>query len=203
MGRDSKKKSEFVGALGVAFELVKRLSDAVREQGGDDEDLRRVLKQGSPLPKQFAELVLACRPRDTYPVSVQCGELTLGDMIKVGKYDYINPDITLERFPIGKETYNVDLILVHFGRDMTTEQVEAELEKQGLRAGKIEELLALGDKYPDIQREFPVISLGSSALFHGYRNVPCISGRGSGRSLYLYWRVNAWYDDCRFLAVRK
>ena len=39
----ARQKSEFVSAFGTSFEIFKRLTDEVMEQGGDDDDLRRIL----------------------------------------------------------------------------------------------------------------------------------------------------------------
>ncbi|MBU4315415.1 hypothetical protein KJ673_03345, partial [Patescibacteria group bacterium] len=78
------------------------------------------------------------------------------------------------------------------------------MEANYLRPGKIEELLAFGATYPEVQRQFPIICLGSSWVDRGgRRHAPFLSGYGSGRELRLGWCGSVWDGYCRFLAVRK
>ena len=130
--------------------------------------------------------------------------MSLADMIKAGKYDWTNHDITEKRFPVkgeGKKETAVELI--HFNRVMNSNQVEQELDKMGLRPGTIEELLAFGATFPETQRKFPILALGSVAEISGGRVVAYLDGGGSERRLRLYWPDNDWSVVCRFLAVRK
>jgi hypothetical protein len=145
-----------------------------------------------------------------FTITLKCGELTLNDMIALGKYDSIDSDITIKRFPIGKETYEVEVELVqapwymNYKCYVTNKEVSAKLEWHGLRDGKIEELLALGEKFPDLQHQFPIAARGSSARsIYGNECVPILFGSNSyGRHLG-FRRSGEWSDDYRFLAVRK
>lgn len=125
--------------------------------------------------------------------------------IKAGKYDWKNSDITSEHFPsqeIG--TIEGPVELFHFSKDMETDGVLAELDKKGYRAATLKELLALGEKCPDLQREFSIIALGSVWRNpYGGRHCACLDRGGSGRRLNLGWIGNRWSDLCRFAAVRK
>jgi len=140
----------------------------------------------------------------TYFVTVDLSML-LEEMIASGQYDSCNKDINSENFPIkGTGALEVNLELVHLGRKATTDEVEAELDKRGLRAATLVELLAFGAKYPELQREFPIIALGSVWRYHdGFRGVPFLLRRGSLRDLGLFWDGDGWDGSCRFLAVRK
>lgn len=40
----ARKKSEFLGSLGTTFQIFKTIADAVMEEGGSDDDLRKVLQ---------------------------------------------------------------------------------------------------------------------------------------------------------------
>lgn len=127
------------------------------------------------------------------------------DGIKAGKYDRVYSDITQDNFPPNRTgTASVKVQLVHFGREMTTDDVIGELNKQGLRPAELPELLVLGENYPDIQREYPIVALGSRWQFlRGHWRVPCLSGSGAGRSLRLDRIDNGWIGVCRFAAVSK
>ncbi len=143
---------------------------------------------------------------ETYPVTVECGTLTLQEMILAGQYDYINKDITPEHFPTGDKTYEVELLVVHvlhMQEYISTRTVEILLREGQLRPANIEELIAFGAKYPNIQRKFPIISLGPSALLCHRPCVPALSRSGDKRNLKLDWSDVIWDDYCRFLAVRE
>ncbi len=127
------------------------------------------------------------------------------DGIKAGKYDWKNDDITAEHFP-SQETGTKDATveLFHYGKDISTDEVIADMDKHGYRPATLKEILALGEKHPDLQREFPIIGLGSVWRSPpGGRYCPYLFRDGSGRRLSLGWFGNGWSDVCRFAAVRK
>lgn len=139
-----------------------------------------------------------------YIVSVDYGK-TVEEMVSAGRYDWKNDNITTKNFPInGTGVVTVALELVHLNKAASSKAVLAHLEANGMRPATVEELLAFGATYPEIQREFPIICLGSSWVDpYGYRSVPCLGRDGSRRKLDLYWFDYGWDEHCRFLAVRK
>ena len=141
---------------------------------------------------------------EKYPVTVDYRK-TIEEMIEAGRYDWKNPDINAKNFPVsGEDTLEANLELVHLNMVAGTKEVETYLEANGLRAATLEELLAFGATYPNIQREFPIVAIGSSWVYpDGDRLVPGLSGDGSERDLFLNWNDGDWLDVCRFLAVRK
>lgn len=142
--------------------------------------------------------------RPTFPVSVDYRR-TLAEMISAGRYDRINSDITAEHFPIkGEGQQPVELALFHFNRVISSDDAIREMDQAGYRPAKIEELLALGVKRPDLQRQFPIIALASPWQGSGgLRCVPCLSEWYGGRALDLRWFEGGWAESCRFPAVRK
>lgn len=142
--------------------------------------------------------------QSTFSVTVDY-TLALPEMITAGKYDWVNSDITQKHFPvIGEGKVERELILVHFGRNMGTEAVLEDFDKQNLQSATIEELLALGATHPELQRQFPIIALGSVWQHPGGgRCVPYLGEDSSERCLSLDWYDDGWADDCRFLAARK
>lgn len=138
----------------------------------------------------------------TFKVTVDVN-LDLAAMIKAGKYDWVYEEITDKKFPSTKKgTSEIDLVLVHLDRCATTKEVEAELDKRGLRAATIEELLALGAAQPELQRQFPIVALGSRCVLGAGEDVPVLDF-SNGRELSLGYCDNGWDDYFRFLAVRK
>lgn len=142
-----------------------------------------------------------------YPtITVDYG-LTLEQMIAAAHYDWKNSDITTKRFPItGSGTVTLEARLFHFNRLISSEEVVKLIlsadQTNPWQAAKIEHELAYGATYPEEQRQFLIVALGSSCRLGGNRYVPCLGRRGAGRNLGLnYWDVD-WSAACRFLAVR-
>ena len=141
---------------------------------------------------------------DQYRIIVDYNR-SLSKMIKAGNYDWFNDNITAKNFPLkGKGKHELEAILFHFDRDIESEEAIAEMDKQGYRPGRIEELLALGGKYPNLQKEFPIVALGSVWRNpDGHRSVPFLHRNGSERNLRLGWFGYGWHANDRFLAFRK
>ncbi len=129
---------------------------------------------------------------------------TLEVMIAAGRYDWKNNDITAKRFPIeGKGTVEFEAALFHFDKDISSEDAKKQIEEAGYEVGKIEHVLSFGANYPEEQRKFPIIGLGSVGKVIGRRGVPYLCGLDSGRGLSFSWWGSGWRAGCRFLGVRK
>lgn len=129
--------------------------------------------------------------------------LSLEAMIALGRYDSRNYEITDKCFPItGKGKHERIAQLIHFNRVISLGVAEKELDKMGLRPGKIEELLAFGATFPEVQRRFPINALGSVTEVDGDRYMSCLGRLGSQRVLDLGWG-GGWSEVCRFLAFAK
>lgn len=136
--------------------------------------------------------------------------LTLEQMIAAGKFDWLNNDINSDQFPVqgeGNEEYETKLF--NFDDNISSENAVRRIKEADpanpWESAKIEHLLAFGTKYPEEQRKYPILALGSvgSPSFFGKRNVPYLYRRVTGRSLHLDWWNNEWHPIYRFLAVRK
>ena len=132
-------------------------------------------------------------------------KITLADMLAAGHYDGdVNPDISEKNFPVNPALFTtVGSKLFHFNRDIGSDEAIRLMDKDGYRSGTIEELLALGASQPELQRQFPIVALGSVWQRDGRRNVPFLDGSDAKRDLDLHWIDGVWSVRCRFLAVRK
>lgn len=141
---------------------------------------------------------------DLYTVVVDYSQ-PLAEMIKSGNYNWINNYITAKHFPvIGNGKAEVALQIAHFNRPISSDNAIAELDKCGLCPATLLELLAFGAKYPELQRQFPIIALGSVwAHLRGDRYVAYLREDDGKRYLYLRWYGSDWRAHCRFLAVPK
>jgi hypothetical protein len=135
----------------------------------------------------------------SYPVSIDY-RASLAAMIKAGRYDRVNSDITEKHFPVTPGDTDVVIELVHLNRDIFARDAFAELDRSGFRPATLPELLAFGAKYPEKQREFPIVALGSVWwCCIGDRYVPYVCER----NLNLNWFDRWWSARCRWAAVRK
>lgn len=157
----------------------------------DDRDsVRTALKLGVALPEQLTLSVDYSR--------------SLEAMIVAGHYDWKNDNITAKRFPVvGKGIEQFKAKLFHFNRYVSPEQAVEAIKTDGWESGKIEHLLAFGEKYPEEQRRYPIIALGSDAKVNGLSGVPCLDRLGAKRGLGLDWWGKDLYGGWRFLAVSK
>ena len=119
-------------------------------------------------------------------------DLSVKEAVSAGKYDWENDDINDKNFPSKRSGLaQIDIRLVHFNKDMSSEDVLKELDKMGLRPAELPELLALGAEYPDEQRKYPIVALGSVWRgWGGSRVVPCLVRGGGERYTGL-----SWFDD--------
>lgn len=143
--------------------------------------------------------------KSSYDVVVDYSR-TLAEMVEVGKYDFVNDDITAEHFAVeGEGKHKVAVTLFHFNRYIESDEVIAEMDRQGFRPDNIEELLALGEQHPELQRMFLIVGLGSVWLnSNGKRNVPSLyENSNCNRGLDLPWFDYGWGGDYRFAGARK
>lgn len=147
--------------------------------------------------------ICGLKPKNIFSVSVNY-DRSVEDGIKAGEYVWVNDDITQEHFPTKRSgTAEIDVELVYFGDDVGVDEAFAGLDRKGLRPAELHELLALGEKFPDLQSKFPIIALGSVLQSPtGGRGCPCLDRGGSGRGLNVGW-LGGWFGSCRFAAVRK
>ena len=182
---------------------------------GNQKSLKETLAGSLLPPRQTETFLVLCgqatiekkvvdSSRPVFTLVVDYGQ-PLAKMIEAGRYDSVHPAVTAKHFPIaGQGQRETAVEIFHFNRVMSSDQVIAELDRVGYRPAQIEELLAIGAKKPELQRQFPIIALGSRWRdSYGYRHIPCLDGWGGGRELGIYWFERDWYGHCRFLAVRK
>lgn len=104
---------------------------------------------------------------------------------------------------VSMETREIEFELVHLNKDASTDTARAELDKRELRPALYEELLAFAAKYPELQKQFPIVALGSVCRYGGNLGSPYVNRSGAERGLGFGWLGRDWSGGCRFLAVRK
>ena len=159
-----KDVSAIVSGMGVGLSILNSFVEKARKRGLGDEVIHRLATpEGDEILDKFVDLVAEAdgKTGSSFKVTVDYSK-TLEQMIADGKYDWKNSDIKAKNFPLnGQGTTAVNIELVHFNRNIESDTALAELDKMGLRPATLPELLAFGAKYPDKQREFPIVALGS------------------------------------------
>lgn len=205
----AKQKSDILSGMGSGYEIVKTIIDEVKNRGGSDDDVRKILSDRT-LQIRIGDLIMGTDQQDTtprstiYPVEIDYSD-TFEQRLAAGRYDWKNSDITEKHFPVkGEGQIQVDLELAHYGKSLSTEAILAAIEAQGYRPATIEELLAFGATYPEFQREFPIVALDSVWQHRsGLRGVAYLRRHGGGRDLELGRLGLGWDGRYRFLVVRK
>lgn len=129
---------------------------------------------------------------------------SLKQLIKAGKYGWVNEDINDKNFPDFKEMPAEKTELLHFNKVLSSEKLLEEMTKQGYRPANLKELLTFGKDNPEEQRKYHIIGLGSVwRNLYGGRSVPYLWDDFDGRGLSLGWYDRDWLSNDRFLAVRK
>lgn len=187
--------------------IFKRLIDKLKQRGHSEDDIVRTIdSKGDSILEKIADTMTreARTPTETFPLLVNY-DLPLEEAINAGKYQGVHGAITRENFPSARHGQaHMEIILVRYEQRMESESVLKELDKEGLRPAELPEFLAFGAEYPDVQRKFSVVGLGSVWKDRkGYRNVPCLYEASEGRYLDLHWWNDGWYSYSRFAAIRK
>jgi len=132
---------------------------------------------------------------------------TLQEMISAGNYHWTNSDVTERNFPLpaklnSKKTLSARLF--HFSRVMSSKDIINVMRELNYRPATLFELLALGETYPKLQKEFPIVTLSSFMCGNdGIYTVPVLGFPGGERRLALRFLYGDWSVFFRFLAIRK
>jgi hypothetical protein len=203
-----KNVSLLVSAAGWIAGLVEKLINALRERGVTDEQIHAlVTENGSELIGEIADAIAEFVKRVkkiVYVISMDYA-MSIEELVRLGKYDWINENITAKHFPTkrtGKAGIKIEL--VRFDRTISSEEALKEIDEMGYRAAEACELLTFGRYYPDVQREFPIVALGSFWQDdRGDRGVVCLYGGSGKRGDGIEWFGRDWNGDWRFAAVHK
>lgn len=144
-------------------------------------------------------------PFPSYSVIMKYDQ-TVEQMIKAGKYNWFNNDITSGHFP-SSVMGQADLLiyLVSFDHNISSEDAIKELGSMTppLHPATLKELLTLGATQPDLQLSNPIVAIGSTWRFSGNQMMPGLVSVGSLRYLSLFSLFGGWGLSWQFAAVRR
>lgn len=127
-------------------------------------------------------------------------------MISAGKYDLIDDAVNEENFPLPVgllgQKKTVSTRLIHYDQGKESSEIISDMEQARQRPANLAELLALGIEQPELQRQFPIVALGSvRSDAYGNETVPYLRGKGSFRMLGTILLKEPWSKNCFFLTV--
>jgi hypothetical protein len=205
----SKRKdvSILLSAAGWIGSLIGEIIPALRERGIPDEEIHAYVKaEGKVSVGIIADALARAIQQAKNIFQLIVGQhKTTEEAVAAGKYDWTNDNANSRNFPYRTRTAGKkEVVLLESEYDLTSEQVLAEAEKQGLARPDYEDALDFGEQHPDIQRKWPVVFLHEpwqdSA---GYRIVVVLHSYSSGRRLDLHYFDIKWNRCYRFAFVRK
>ena len=203
-----------VKGAGIMFEIGKAIAHAVMAKGGNMQHLRRIVKEPA-LQRQIADLIVPAtslandvsdRPlaENEYLVSVDYtmprDKVTLeAEFSKDGVSDLFYGDFEWQPHSSDERI----MLLKHFGRNTESEANIAEMDTLGYRPATHLEAYAFAKANPELQRQFWIVALGSSAMRGDLRAVAVLSSVSGRRVLGYVWFDREWRSGRRFLFVRK
>lgn len=131
---------------------------------------------------------------------------TFNQTIKKGKYGRTMPDTikyTVPKELVGKK-FNLTATLFVFNKKQRSTEIVTKIYKEGYRPAYFMELLSYGYQYPEMQKNFPIVALGTN-IIDGNQNtrVPYLYVSYDDRALYMYVDDYPWLPECRFLAIKE
>ncbi len=194
-------------ATDTRLDLGAELERRVIAKSGTRADIALILEQRGDVVDACADLIVGAaretKARIELSIAVKEGE-TFDSLVAAGKYDWKYDGITAERFPVRPAPVGErKLVVLHFGRDISSQDAIAEAAKQGLERPIYEDCLRFGAQHPEVQRQFPVVFLHECVEVGGYPFVLCLRRYDSKRLLGCNWFGGDWDDGYRFVFVRK
>ncbi|MFA7049735.1 MAG: hypothetical protein WC164_01325 [Patescibacteria group bacterium] len=133
-------------------------------------------------------------------------EKSLSDLLRDGKYNLIGNRIDSMNLEKTKKKI-VELKIFDLRqlkpRDSSSETICLTMKDQGFKASNFLELLHLGAIYPDLQRRFPIVALGSICIAaQGRIGVPYLTIRDYQRMISLNFFNYSWKPQYKFLGTK-
>lgn len=148
----------------------------------DYASLKHVFPAHEPLMLGFDKL----NYKDQYFEPIECCK-AVHDMRCARRYDYVD----------------FLYFLTGCNRDVSTDEILDEMDRQGLRPAFFEELAWFGMWHPGEQLMYPIVAIGSTVSMGDTRCVAVLLSGGCKRALALQPFNIGWDGYHRFLAVRK
>lgn len=198
----ARKKSELLSVMGTMFEISKAIVDAVLARGGDDEDVKKILKDRSLADKIAALIVGAVATvGNIFRIVFSPAKFFVYDKTKDGwklvsdlKYEAGEMELELVEILKSGETSIR-------GDEMAKRAIELDANSGQKHA---EFILKHQDLIPKEWRSSYITFPGTVWQdSDGDRYIPCLDWRGECWFLYFFWLESDWDSNDRILRLRK
>lgn len=221
----AKKKSRFLSSFGIAFQVLKSVTDAVLAEGGSDDDLRSLLSDPEKRRRVALEIVgrgpvVQDGSPDHYRIHVSYAKLppiaelekkfsgknSVSRLFDGREWERHSSCAAIDETP-GERNFRVAEIpaeLLGKRIEDVWNELDAHFDREGYRFAIETEAVEFANAKPELQRKNWILARGSSALDGGViRYVAVLGSRGRGRVLDGRWVGCVLLDDARLLLVRK
>lgn len=200
--------SEIVNPFSIQQEQASKFISILEEAGLNTELMQKVVDSSENKLAEGVVDLIRSQIVSTFPcyrLAVEYGR-SVEQLVKDGKYDSVSNSFSDGNFLTNDERCYLDVYLLFFDRVLSSRAAIREIDKLGFRPATIRELLSLGAQYPDLQRNDPIVALGSTSYYRplGGLGVPCLDVHGWFRPVrelrLVAWDFN-WNLRWRFAAV--
>lgn len=135
-----------------------------------------------------------------FDFTCQCD--SLAGLLSRGGFDRIHRDIRSENFPLTRAgAIQTSGVLVSIDQSLHTLDIEEIFRIKQLRPASMEELLSFGSVFPDIQRQVPIVGLGSVWTEFQEGLVVVLNGNAYYRGVDLGYYQGVWSKHFKFLGI--
>ena len=208
------KSSELVRGAGMSATLWQKFEESIKRNNGVPDDLHLLATpDGDPYIDELTKrlVTIGAMQRNAYIVPVNY-DLAHQAQIAEARFDWVTdydnnliqkvPSQHLYPVPTGVLVQRITL--VHLNHSAKRPEIIAEMDKLNVRPVLSPEFLGLTKAHPVLQRQFPLVGLGSVWVgSNGRRRVLFAYVHSDGRGLNLDWDGPEWREHCRFPAVCK
>lgn len=128
--------------------------------------------------------------------------MSMAALVRLGRYTGLSKAVLLAPRMKERKAAQYEVRIFHFDEIIGSKEARKRIEKAGWNVATIEQLLALGALLPHLQRQFPIVALGTTWKGAIPRAACLHHGDGLKRYVVLRWIGDDWCGDFAFMAVR-
>jgi len=186
-------------AVSKDMKAVDALVQEIISLGGEASDINSVISDAH-LRQQLAQLIAEAGQcaKNTFVLEVD-HSLTREQLVKALGCDWVDLDFTENNVPLPKsdKKENITVELLHFNENISDKEATRRAKERGYRRATPREVMTLGVKHKDLQRDFPIIAAPTG------RRVLYLNRNGAERGLVVDCTEGGWSGSCRFAVVRE
>lgn len=189
---------KLVAGMGLALDILRRISNSIREHGGSMAFLHMIVTSAE-LPAKIAQVVIDEAKKLGYIFSLRIDrKISRSERLRQAGLDSVDSNI-LGKTPdaVSDEVEEVLTILFHFGREISSTDARAQMAEDGYSPGGADDAIALTTLKPNQQRSFMIVALDEPG-----EQATVLSVNGTKRHIGKSSETQ-WHESCRFIGVRR